>query len=54
MTLDDIRQRCVLRDGHWLFRGALSAGKWPRIWGPDLSRAANCMPRSAAGWSGNC
>lgn len=38
MTLDDIRQRCVLRDGHWLFRGALSTGKWPRIWGPDLSR----------------
>ena len=38
MNLEDIRQKCVMRDGHWLFRGAMSAGKWPRIWGPDLSK----------------
>lgn len=37
MTLDDIRNRCVMRDDHWIFRGAKAEGKWPRIWAPDYT-----------------
>lgn len=36
MTLDDIKARCFIDDnGCWLWRGALTDGKWPRIHAPD-------------------
>jgi len=34
MTLNDIKGRCRLQDGHWLWSGAKSGG-WPRIWAPE-------------------
>lgn len=38
MTLDEIKERCFINDdGCWLWRGALTEGKWPRIHAPDLS-----------------
>lgn len=36
-TIDDIRGRCVLIDGHWLWKGALSEG-WPRIAAPEFTK----------------
>lgn len=36
-TLKEIRDRCYLQDGHWLWRGALSEG-WPRVAGPEYTR----------------
>lgn len=36
-TLNDIRDRCRLVDGHWLWAGALSDG-WPRIAAPEYTR----------------
>ena len=40
MTLDDIKGRCVVtEDGHWLWRGAMSEGKFPRVWSPDYTTA---------------
>lgn len=35
-TIDDIKGRCVLIDGHWLWKGALSEG-WPRIAAPEFT-----------------
>lgn len=32
MTLDDIKDRCVEEGECWLWKGALSGGKWPCIW----------------------
>lgn len=32
MTLDDIKARCVEEGECWLWKGALSDGKWPCIW----------------------
>lgn len=33
-TVSDLRDRCRLVDGHWLWAGALSDG-YPRIWAPE-------------------
>lgn len=37
LTLDEIKGRCVVQDGHWLWRGAVSSDKRPRIWAYDLN-----------------
>jgi len=37
MTLDDIRARCVMRDGHWIFRGARTNDGFPKLWAPDYT-----------------
>ena len=37
MTLDDIKGRCKIVDGHWLWAGACSDG-WPRIAAPEFTR----------------
>lgn len=42
LTLQDIRDRCRIDDGHWLWRGASSNG-WPRIWAPDHSKGEGEM-----------
>lgn len=42
MTLDDIKARCVITDdGHWIWKGAMSEGKFPRIWAPDYTRGGH-------------
>lgn len=44
MTLDDIKDRCRIDDdGHWIWTGALSQGKWPRIWAPDHTQPGSPM-----------
>lgn len=44
MTLDDIRDRCHIDDDdHWIWKGALSDGKWPRIWAPDHTKDGSPM-----------
>lgn len=44
MTLDDIKGRCHIDDdGHWIWKGALSEGKWPRIWAPDHTQPGSPM-----------
>jgi hypothetical protein len=42
MTLDDIRARCVIDNGCWLWKGAKSDGL-PRIWAPDHTNHAGGM-----------
>lgn len=38
MTLDDIKARCFVdENGCWLWRGAMTDGRWPRIHAPDHS-----------------
>jgi len=52
VTLDDIKARCVLQDGCWLWRGALSDG-WPRIFAPDYTKkggAKTSQPGKRAVW----
>ena len=36
-TMKDIRDRCRMVDGHWLWAGALSEG-WPRVAAPEFTR----------------
>lgn len=36
MKLDDIKARCRIVDGHWLWDGAMSDG-WPRVFAPDFT-----------------
>jgi hypothetical protein len=36
-TLSDIRDRCYVVDGHWIFKGAISSGQ-TRVHAPDYSR----------------
>jgi hypothetical protein len=44
VTLDDIKDRCHIDDdGHWIWKGALSDGKWPRIWAPDHTKEGSPM-----------
>jgi len=44
MTLDDIKDRCHIDDdGHWIWKGALSEGKWPRIYAPDHTKEGSPM-----------
>lgn len=44
MTLDDIKDRCHIDDdGHWIWKGAVSEGKWPRIWAPDHTKEGSPM-----------
>lgn len=44
MTLDDIKARCFIDDqGCWLWRGAMTDGKWPRIHGPDHTKPGSPM-----------
>lgn len=39
MTLDDIKGRCFIDEaGCWLWRGALTEGKWPRVHAPDHTK----------------
>ncbi len=39
MNLEIIKNRCrVDDDGHWIWQGALSNGKWPRIFAPNLAK----------------
>lgn len=46
MTLDDIKARCFINDdGCWEWRGAMSDGKWPRVWAPDHTKPGS--PKSA-------
>lgn len=45
-TLEDIRQRCVITDdGHWLWRGALTAEGRPRIHAPDYTNGGVMKPQ---------
>lgn len=44
MTLDDIKGRCHIDDeGHWIWKGALSDGKFPRIHAPDHTKEGSPM-----------
>lgn len=48
-TLEDIRQRCVIQDGHWLWRGSLRPDGRPNIWAPDYTKGGmqtQCGPRA--------
>lgn len=36
MKLEDIKGRCRVEDGHWIWTGALSGGL-PNIWAPDFT-----------------
>jgi hypothetical protein len=46
-TLEDIRQRCVItEDGHWLWKGALTAEGRPRIHAPDYTNNGRMIPQS--------
>lgn len=47
MTLDDIKDRCRIEDGHWIWAGASTRGI-ARIWAPDFTRHAGGM-RSQTG-----
>lgn len=38
LMLSDVRGRCRLEDGHWLWAGAKSSDGYPRIWSPDFTR----------------
>ncbi|KRC36253.1 hypothetical protein [Acidovorax sp. Root219] len=37
-TLEEIKGRCVVKDGHWLWRGALRPDGRPCIYAPDFTR----------------
>lgn len=51
MRLSDIMERCRVEDGHWLWVGALSNGKVPRIWAPDYTRGGmTSQPGRRAVW----
>lgn len=45
MTPEDVKQRCHVDadTGCWHWRGALSDGKWPRIYAPNLSKPGEPM-----------
>lgn len=48
MKLDDIKGRCHIDEGgHWIWKGALSEGKYPHVWAPDHSRPGSPMKRQA-------
>lgn len=55
MTLDDIKARCHINDdGCWVWKGALSEKKWPRVWAPDHSKPGSPMrsqPGRRAVWN---
>lgn len=55
MTLDDIKARCHINDdGCWVWKGAISDGKWPRVWAPDHSKPGSPMrsqPGRRAVWN---
>lgn len=36
-TLDEVKARCRIEGKHWIWTGALSEGKWPRIYAPDYT-----------------
>lgn len=53
MTLDDIKARCFITDdGHWIWKGAKSEGKVPRIWAPDHTKGGHktAQPGRRAVW----
>lgn len=53
MTLNDIKARCVITDdGHWIWKGAKSEGKYPRIWAPDYTKGGHktAQPGKRAVW----
>lgn len=53
MTLDDIKARCVITDdGHWIWKGAKSEGKYSRIWAPDYTKGGHktAQPGKRAVW----
>lgn len=44
MKLEDIKERCYINDeGCWVWKGAISEGKWPRIWAPDHTKPGSPM-----------
>ena len=45
MNLDQIRANCEIDEdtGCWHWTGALSGGKWPRVYAPNLSKPGNPM-----------
>ena len=51
MTLNDIKGRCRVADGHWIWTGAKNEGV-PRIWAPDYSRGGRmaAQPGRRAVW----
>lgn len=51
MKLADIRERCRVEDGHWIWVGAFSRGV-PRIWAPDFSKGGkmSSQPGARAVW----
>lgn len=55
MTLDDIKARCHINDdGCWIWKGALSEKKWPRVWAPNHSLPGSPMrsqPGRRAVWN---
>lgn len=53
MTIDDIKARCFITDdGHWIWKGAKSEGKFPRIWAPDHTKGGHktAQPGRRAVW----
>jgi hypothetical protein len=42
MNLNDIKDRCRIEDGHWLWSGAIS-NTLPRVWAPDYTLRAGGM-----------
>ena len=48
-NLEEIRGRCAMVDGHWLWRGSLRPDGRPNIWAPDYTRggmSVQCGPRA--------
>lgn len=47
MTLNDLRDRCFVEDGHWIWSGAF-AGAVPRIWAPDYTKGGKMTSQAGA------
>jgi hypothetical protein len=47
-TLEDIRGRCRIEDGHWLWRGATGTDGRPRIYAPDYTNGGGMVPQQGA------
>ena len=51
MKLSQLRERCRVEDGHWLWTGATSDGV-PRIWAPDYTKGGKMASQTGrrAAW----
>lgn len=52
MKLSQLRERCRVEDGHWLWTGATSDGGVPRVWAPDYTKGGKMTSQTGrrAAW----